>query len=102
MLNKQGGRYGLTLDSATFLDRRSPAYMGTVVTFLNAPEMESHFSDIAAAVRKGGSVTAGTIGPEDPIWVEFARALVPMMDMPAGFLPGVLGAHSGAPWKVLA
>src|ERR1700730_3364777 len=33
MLDKQDGRYGLTLDTATFLDRRSPAYMGTVVTF---------------------------------------------------------------------
>src|SRR5437660_5233419 len=30
MLTKQGGRYGLTPDTATFLDQRSPAYMGTV------------------------------------------------------------------------
>jgi len=101
MLNKQGGRYGLTLDSAKFLDRRSPAYLGTVVTFLNSPELESNFSDLAATVRKGGCITAGTIEPENPIWVEFARAMVPMMAMPADFIAGVVGADSGVPCKVL-
>ena len=29
-LTKDNGKYGLTLDSAVFLDKRSPAYMGTV------------------------------------------------------------------------
>src|SRR5215211_7969809 len=28
MLTKQGNQYALTLDSATFLDKRSPAYLG--------------------------------------------------------------------------
>jgi len=101
MLNKQGGHYGLTLDSAKFLDRRSPAYLGTAANFLNSRELESHFDDLAAAVRKGGSVTSGTIEPESPIWVEFARAMVPMIAMPAEFIAGVVGADSGAPWKVL-
>ena len=34
MLTKQGDRYGLTLDSSVFLDKRSPAYLGGAVEFL--------------------------------------------------------------------
>src|SRR4051794_36340170 len=33
-LAKQGERYGLTPDSAAFLDRKSPAYLGGAVGFL--------------------------------------------------------------------
>src|ERR1700682_6515404 len=32
-LTKQDGVYGLTPDSAVFLDKRSPAYMGTIAFF---------------------------------------------------------------------
>ena len=34
MLTKQGNEYALTQDSATFLDQRSPAYLGSAVNFL--------------------------------------------------------------------
>src|ERR1700674_2358439 len=34
LLTKSGSTYGLTPDSAAFLDRRSPAYMGSVTKFL--------------------------------------------------------------------
>jgi len=34
MLTKQGDRYALTLDSATFLDKRSPAYLGGATELL--------------------------------------------------------------------
>src|SRR5512132_3372592 len=34
MLNKQDGRYTLTLDSSVFLDKRSPAYLGGAIEFL--------------------------------------------------------------------
>src|SRR5438046_2971636 len=101
MLSKQGGRYALTLDTATFLDQRSPAYMGSAAQFLNSPGLAGNFSDLAAVVRKGGSTTGGTVEPENPVWVEFARAMVPMMAMPAQFMAGVLNAEAGAPWKVL-
>src|SRR5206468_3994860 len=33
-LTKTGGRYGLTDDSAVFLNRNSSAYMGTAINFL--------------------------------------------------------------------
>ena len=34
MLTKEGDRYGLTLDSSVFLDKRSPAYLGGATEFL--------------------------------------------------------------------
>lgn len=103
LLTKQGNRYGLTPDSATFLDRRSPAYMGTVVQFLNTPALMDNFRDVAASVRQGGAVASekGMVADENPAWVDFARAMVPMMMMPAEFIAGLVGADAGPSWKVL-
>ena len=97
LLTKQGARYGLTPDSAVFLDRRSPACVASAMTFLNSPELTNYFRDIAAVVRKGGAVlnAEGTMAPDDPIWVEFARAMAPMMAMPAEFIADLVGAGSG-------
>ncbi len=83
-LTKQGDTYALTPDSAVFLDRRSPAYLGGITEFMNDTMMMSSHSDIAAIVRKGGTVMAQeSVSPENPAWVTFARAMMPMMMMPA-------------------
>lgn len=84
-LTKEGGKYRLTPDSALFLDRRSPAYMGPVLGFLHAPKFTEAFQNLTEAVRKGGTVAgeAGTVAPEHPLWVEFAKSMVPMMAKPA-------------------
>src|SRR4030081_162093 len=36
-LNKDGNSYSLTPDSAMFLDRRSPAYLGAAIEFISSP-----------------------------------------------------------------
>ena len=36
-LTKQDGAYGLTPDSAVFLDKKSPAYLGSIAFFLMHP-----------------------------------------------------------------
>ena len=84
-LTKDGERYKLTPDSAAFLDKRSPAYLGGSLEFLLSPMLTDGFKDLAGAVRKGGTVASeeGTIAPEHPVWVKFARAMMPMMVMPA-------------------
>src|SRR4030095_712593 len=76
-LTKVNGKYGLTPDSAMFLDRRLPTYVGHSAEFLLAPTFAQAFSDVAAAVRKGGTVidNQGTMSPENPVWVRFARAM---------------------------
>jgi len=102
-LTKEGGSYGLTRDSAVFLDRRSPAYMGGVTEFMLSDMLTAGFSDLAAVVRKGGTVTnegGGTVSPENPVWVKFARAMVPMVTMPARAMAELV-AEPGRPQKVL-
>ena len=102
-LTKDGKRYGLTVDSDTFLNRRSPSCLATAVKFLTSPLLTENFKDLAATVRKGGTVSdeQGTLAPEHPIWVEFASAMAPMMALPAESIAKLLDARSGARWKVL-
>ena len=102
-LTKEGNRYGLTPDSAAFLDKRSPTYLAGAAKFLTSPMLTEGFKDIAAAVRKGGTVLGqeGTLAPEHPVWVEFARAMAPMMALPAELLAKLLGAGSAKKWKVV-
>ncbi len=84
-LHKHGDRYELTADAKVFLDRKSPAYLGGAVSFMLAPEMKESFHQLTAAVRRGGTAISdeGTVSHDNPIWVEFARAMAPMMQMPA-------------------
>lgn len=84
-LTKQGNRYQLTQDSAAFLNRKSPMYVGGAINFLLLPTLTDNFKDLAAVVRKGGTVVTdeGTISVENPIWVEFARSMAPMTTLPA-------------------
>ncbi len=55
-LTKQDQKYALAPDAATFLDHRSPAYIGSIAGFLTTPEMFDRFRDLTAIVRKGGSL----------------------------------------------
>lgn len=84
-ITKAGNRYKLTPDSELFLDRRSPAYMGSVLGFLHAPKFVEAFQNLTEAVKKGGTVVgeAGTVAPEHPLWVDFAKSMIPMMAKPA-------------------
>ena len=102
-LTKDENRYGLTPDSAAFLDRRSPSYIATAATFLASPMLTEGFDDVAAVVRKGGTVISeeGSLEPEHPVWVEFARAMAPLMTLPAELIAKLVGADSGQKWKVL-
>ena len=80
-LTKDGARYALTPDSATFLDRNSPAYVGGAATFFTAPAIADAFDNLAETVRSGRVHTSehGTTAPNHPVWIEFARAMGPMM-----------------------
>ena len=102
-LTKGESGYSLTPDSAMFLDRRSRAFIGSAVKFLTSPTMTDAFKDLTAVVRKGGTVMSehGSLEPQHPIWVEFARSMAPLMRMPADLIAELVGAESGGKWKVL-
>jgi len=100
-LTKENGRYGLTADSAMFLDKRSPAYMGTVTGFILSPHIKDNFEDLTEAVRKGGCTHDSALEPEHPMWVEFARAMAPMMAMPAQLMARMLDPAADRKLKIL-
>lgn len=102
-LTKEGSRYSLTRDSAVFLDQRSPAYIGGALRFLNMPKTMETYKHLTEIVRKGGTVNEQhSLTPENPMWVEFARGMAPMMTMPAELLAQLLKAQEGHKWKVLS
>ena len=99
-LTKDGGNYSLTLDSATFLDKRSPAYMGTVSKFLLSPYIKDKFDSLTETVRTG-STTDIAFEPDHPMWVEFARSMQPMMAMPAQLMAQLVDPGKDKKLRVL-
>jgi SAM-dependent methyltransferase len=102
-LTKENGKYGLPPESAIFLDRRSPAYMGAMANFLASPMHRESFGLLAEAVRKGGSASGkgDNTKPRDEFWVEFARSMGGLAMPSAEFLAGLTGAAEAKPVKVL-
>ncbi|MBL8296313.1 MAG: class I SAM-dependent methyltransferase [Bryobacterales bacterium] len=100
-LLKSGANYSLHPDTAPFLDKRSPAYMGGTVQFLLGEILLQSFAGLTGAVRKGGTMLGGhgTMDPDHPVWRDFARAMVPMMAMPAEFIAQTV--TTSGPVKVL-
>ena len=96
-LTKAGNSYSLTHDAAFFLDSRSPAYLGLAFKFLMHPSQLAHFEQLGTAVRKGGTPDdQGNLAPDDPIWIEFAKGMVPMMVPSAEAIAGLLAAELGS------
>ncbi len=102
-LLKQGGAYRLSEDAALYLNRRSPAYLGKAIEFLLSPTLTQGVARLTDAVRRGGTAISeeGTMEPEHPVWVDFARAMAPLQALPAELTARLLGAASGEHWKVL-
>jgi 2-polyprenyl-3-methyl-5-hydroxy-6-metoxy-1,4-benzoquinol methylase len=99
-LAKQGDNYSLTLDSATFLDKQSPAYMGTISNFLLSPYIKDKFDQLTETVRKGSTADTA-FEPDHPMWVEFARSMQPMMAMPAQLMAQLVDPGKDKKLRVL-
>jgi len=104
VLAKENGHYKHTPSSAAFLDPASPACMASVAQFMSMAGIleaaDQHLTDI---VRNGRTSLPGegTVEPENPVWVEFAEKMAPMMGpmaAPLGLV--VLEGHTG-PMRVL-
>lgn len=103
LLTKTGDRWALTPDSAMFLDRRSPAYLGGAIEFLGTTEHRDHFDALTAAVRAGGAPAdeKSVLAPDHEAWVRFARGMAGMMGMPADLLARRVVGEQALPLKVL-
>ena len=102
-LVKSEGRYTLTPDSATFLNRKSPAYAGGAVEFLQSPALTGSFSQLTGAVRKGGTAQPeeGSVAPEHPMWIAFARSMGGLMVPGAAGLAELVPLETEHPAKIL-
>jgi 2-polyprenyl-3-methyl-5-hydroxy-6-metoxy-1,4-benzoquinol methylase len=102
-LVKDGANYSLTQDSAVFLDQRSPAYLGGAIEFMGTEKLTDNFKNFAAVVRKGGSLDeeGGTVAPDNPIWVKFAKAMAPLMAMPAQLMAKLVDPTADRKLKIL-
>ena len=83
-LRKEGPQYTLAPDSALFLNQHSPAYVGNAIGFLLTPRLREGHARLTEAVRRGGTaLDEDMLEPENPDWVKFAQAMMPLMQMPA-------------------
>ena len=99
VLTKDNGHYRHTPMSATFLDPRSPASVATMAQFLSNKAMMEPYDRLTEIVRAGRTVLPGdgSVEPENPIWVQFAETMAPMMAPVADPLAAlVLEGRSGA------
>jgi len=101
-LEKENGRHRLTPSSQTFLTRASPAYMGGIIDFLASPEMiQLWLTEPSSFVRNGGSAGLANVAPDNPVWIKFARAMVPFVAPVAGMIATELAAWPIQPKRLL-
>ncbi len=102
LLEKAGGAYRLTPDTAMFLSKRSPAYMGGMIGFLLTPEVTGNFDRLAQTIRTGTlPSTSSTVAEANPIWIEFARAMAPMAVVAGQVIADLLTLPSDRPFQIL-
>jgi ubiquinone/menaquinone biosynthesis C-methylase UbiE len=102
-LSKANSEYSLNESSAAFLNRQSPIFLGDAVNFILSPMQKRGFDELTEAVRQGGSTISGdgSLDPESPMWVYFARGMTGMMMPAAQMIAEHLGFDSEQKIKVL-
>lgn len=102
-LHKREGRYALAADTAAYLVRGAPGFLGDVARFILAPEMQAPFADLAGCVRRGGTTLSahGTMETGYPVWVEYARVMGPLVAQPAGWIAALADPDASGPLRVL-
>lgn len=101
-LEKKEGLYNLSADAKRFLDRKSPSCLSDIIDFYAAPEIVSLvMNDPQSYVRAGGASGLTHISPDNPIWVKFARAMVPFASITAKRTAAYISARSMRPRKIL-
>ena len=81
LLAKADGRYHHTATSGLFLDPRSPACVASIARFLGNPALIEPSQHLADIVRSGHTTLdgQGSVEPDNPVWVDFAHSMAPMM-----------------------
>lgn len=78
-LTKREGRYQLTPESAAFLNRNSPTYVGCAVEFLCGPAETRGMQNLTSTIRNGTPAVTPTHEVDSEMWVSFARNMMPLI-----------------------
>lgn len=102
VLAKDGEGYKHTPSSAAFLDPASPRCIASVAHFMTNSMLIDGLTRLSDVVRAGRTQLPGegSVEPENPIWVEFAENMAPMMGPMAGPLSAVLLEGHDGPMRV--
>lgn len=102
-LTKEANSYKLTSDSAIFLDKNSPAYIGDTIEFTLSNEMTKAFDDLTTAVRQGRTTISseGALESEYPGWIKYARAMASIVAFPAQSIAQLVNGEEQQHIKVL-
>jgi ubiquinone/menaquinone biosynthesis C-methylase UbiE len=102
-LTKEDGHYALTPDTAFFLDKRSPAYLGGMTRFMLSPTLLGAYEGMAESVRSGTTALGpgGTVKTEHPVWVDFAHAMGGLARPGAAFMAETVALDPEKPARVL-
>lgn len=103
LLSKTGEVYGHTPSSAAFLDPHSPSCIASITRFLSQQDLLTASHNLADVVRQGhtGLAGQGSVEPDNPLWVEFARSMSPMMAPMAAPLGSMVLEGLSGPMRVL-
>lgn len=100
-LVKEGDEYALASDAAAFLDRRSPAYMGSSLEFLAGAKQVEFAQGTTEAVRDGTIPPAESVDGEHEVWTLFAHAMASLIALPAKLTAELADLDPNAETKVL-
>lgn len=102
-ITKTGEEYELTPSSAVFLSKNSRMYIGSIADFITSDHLKRGFDTATEAVRTGGTAVQGdgSVDPDAPMWVTFARSMAPMMFPAAEAMSAQIGGDAERPLKVL-
>jgi len=102
-VGKEGATYRHTPTSAMFLDPTSPASMASAVRLLGHPDIARPWERLTEIVRNGRTVLPGegTVEPNNPVWIEFAKSMVPVIAPALAPMATAVLAHREGPIRVL-
>jgi hypothetical protein len=100
-LSKTGERYALSPDTAPFLVKSSPAYLGDTVEFLQSLDLVEGFHDLAGCGRRGGTTISarGTMKAQHPGCGSSSRVMGPVIGHSAPFIADLVDAKADRRWR---
>ena len=75
--------------------------MGTVTDFILSDYIMDNFDRLTETVRSGVCVIDSALEPNHPMWVKFARAMVPMMALPSQLIAPLVDPAKDKKLRVL-